>query len=106
MSAPLHMNVGPARCDRCEAVCCRLTVVLNDRDTVPPELTTLGAAGERVMARGADGWCLANGPDNRCTIYADRPQACRNFAMAGPYCRAIRIDHADRRARGIALVVY
>jgi Fe-S-cluster containining protein len=100
------MNVGPARCDRCEAVCCRLTVVLTERDDVPASLTTVGAAGERIMARGEGGWCAALGPAHRCSIYAARPQACRNFAMAGPYCRAIRIDHADRRARGIALVVY
>ena len=105
VNEPRYMNVGPARCDRCEAVCCRLTVVLEDGDEIPAELTARTGNGERVMAHGADGWCVA-AADRRCSIYDRRPQACRRFAMAGPYCRALRTEHADRRRRGIPLQLF
>jgi Fe-S-cluster containining protein len=105
VSEPLYMNVGPARCDRCEAVCCRLNVVLVEGDDVPPEMIRVGDAGERIMKHAADGWCVA-AASRRCSIYDRRPQACRRFAMAGPYCRALRTEHADRRRRGIPLQLY
>ena len=83
-------------CSHCAALCCRLTVVLVPQDAdVPPQFTTRTAEGHRVMAQGADGFCLALGPDRRsCSIYARRPQACRRFAMGGGYCRAVREDFA------------
>lgn len=86
---------GRASCARCDAVCCRLTVVLDADEVVPARLTTRTPGGLRVMARDPAGWCVAL--DRRsmaCGIYADRPQACRRFAMDGPYCRAVRAEHA------------
>lgn len=96
-----------ARCDACDAVCCRLTVVLMPEDNVAAHLTARTPAGLQVMARGEDGWCVAlDGVHMRCSIYDTRPAICRKFAMAGPYCLDVRADYADRRARGIPLTLY
>lgn len=95
------------RCDRCDSVCCRLTVVLQPEDRIPAHLTTHTDAGLHVMARDAEGWCVAvDAARHCCSIYATRPQVCRRFAMAGPYCREIRADYAERNARGIPLTLY
>lgn len=84
----------PVHCDTCTGLCCRLTVVLTPGDeAVPAGLVETDAAGLRVMARGANGYCVAL-KDRMCGIYEQRPQACRRFLMAGPYCRAIREDEA------------
>jgi Fe-S-cluster containining protein len=89
-------------CERCAAVCCRLTVVLQPDDDIQVELTTALADGSRVMAHGASGWCVAldHGQMN-CGIYERRPQACRRFVMNGPYCRALRIDYRRDHERRI-----
>lgn len=79
------------RCSTCPAACCRLTVVLGEADAaVPSELATTRDDGLRVMAHREDGYCVALGPDRRCSIYAQRPQVCRRFVMGGAYCRAER----------------
>jgi Fe-S-cluster containining protein len=88
-----------ADCGQCDAVCCRLTVVLADDDVVPEHLTTRLPSGVRVMAHAADGWCAALDPEHRnCGIYADRPDTCRRFVMNGPYCRSVRSEHQVHRA--------
>ena len=94
-------------CASCEAVCCRLTVVLMPGDDIAPHLTTRTAEGIEVMARDEEGWCVA--VDARrmcCSIYDARPAICRKFAMGGPYCRDVRASHDDQRARGIPLTMY
>ena len=94
-------------CRNCDAVCCRLTVVLQPEDRIPGHLTAYTDAGLHVMARDEDGWCVAVDPANgMCSIYEGRPDVCRRFAEAGPYCRSIRSEHADRLARGIPLALY
>ena len=96
-----------ADCAHCDAVCCRLTVVLDGDDRIPGHLTTHTDAGLHVMARDAEGWCVAvDGARGGCSIYGSRPAVCRRFVMDGPYCRDIRADYDDRRKRGIPLVVY
>lgn len=100
MSASIH-------CDSCDAVCCRLTVVLAPEDDVAGHLTTRTPAGLHVMARDDEGWCVAlDAARMCCSIYETRPEVCRRFRMAGPYCREVRADHADRNARGIPLAMY
>jgi Fe-S-cluster containining protein len=87
-------------CRRCEAVCCRLPVLLLPGDRPPPRYVDVDEHGLAVMARGDDGWCLAlDRGAMACGIYPDRPQICRDFAMAGPDCRAERADYgyADPR---------
>ena len=94
-------------CSNCDAVCCRLTVVLLPGDDIPVHLTTVSDAGLDVMARDEEGWCVALDPaTHRCSIYETRPHICRKFAMAGPYCREVRDEYADKRARGIPLTLY
>ncbi|KFN41006.1 YkgJ family cysteine cluster protein [Arenimonas oryziterrae] len=75
-------------CDHCDAVCCRLTVVLAGDDVIPEPLVEVRADGVRLMARAADGWCAAlDRAHMRCGIYDHRPGICRKFAMGGAYCR-------------------
>lgn len=79
-----------ANCSSCGAQCCRLTVVLEASDCIPAHLTTERPGGLRVMAEGEDGWCVALDRQRmNCSIYDNRPQACRRFVMSGPYCSAI-----------------
>lgn len=100
-------HAGSADCSRCDAVCCRLTVVLQDGDDIPDHLTAHTDAGLHVMARDEEGWCVAIDPARmHCGIYATRPQVCRRFVMNGPYCREVREDYRERNARGIGLVMY
>jgi len=95
------------RCSACDAVCCRLTVVVFPDDDVPAHLTARTDGGLLVMARDEEGWCVAvDGARMQCSIYDRRPAVCRKFAMGGPYCREVRADYSDRRARGIPLVLY
>lgn len=92
------------QCERCVAVCCRLTVVVQPGDDIPEHLTTHLPTGPRVMARDASGWCVALDHERmNCGIYERRPDVCRCFVMNGPYCRALRIDYSRGRARGIPM---
>lgn len=85
-------------------MCCRLVVIVEPEETIADHLTTRTGTGLRVMARAADGWCVALDRERRqCSIYAERPDACRRFHMGGPYCRAVREDHARGGMRGIPL---
>lgn len=82
-------------------------MVLQPEDRIPVHLTARTAAGLEVMARDEEGWCVAvDVARMRCSIHATRPQVCRRFVESGPYCRAVRADHADRLARGIPLELY
>ena len=79
-------------CGRCDAVCCRLTVVLQPEDRVPLHMTTT-QDGLHVMARDEEGWCVAlDSARMCCSCYETRPEVCRRFAMAGPYCLEVRAD--------------
>jgi len=90
LPAPPTVPVASS-CQRCAAVCCRLTVVLMPEDRVPAHLTTTTADGLHVMARAEDGWCVGLDPVRMCcSIYEQRPSTCRRFVMDGPYCRATR----------------
>lgn len=95
-------------CDRCDAVCCRLTVVLMpEDDAVPRHLVERNGQGVEVMARDEEGWCAAIDPQRLCcSIYADRPVVCRKFSMGGPYCLDIRASYREQRLRGIPLTLY
>ncbi len=93
-------------CTRCEAVCCRLTVVLMPDDHVPDHLTARSEHGLEVMARDEDGWCAAIDPLHlHCSIYAQRPTICRMFAMGGSQCLEVRETYRDQRLRGIPIVL-
>lgn len=75
-------------CERCAAVCCRLTVLLMPEDRIDARLVAVDERGTQSMAKDEDGWCIALNRDTMgCGIYAQRPSICRDFAMGGPYCR-------------------
>lgn len=94
-------------CSRCDAVCCRLTVLLMPDDAVPGHLTEYTDAGLHVMARDEDGWCVAVDSQHLCcTIYEQRPSVCRRFVMGAPYCREVRSTYQDQMRRGIPLTLY
>lgn len=82
-------SVDPSvQCTACEAVCCRLTVVLMPEDHVPDWLVAHDDHGLATLAKGEDGWCAAVDPNtSRCTIYEQRPAICRKYAMGSPGCR-------------------
>ena len=44
-------------CSSCDAVCCRLTVLVMPEDKVPRHLIARNEHGLEVMARGEDGLC-------------------------------------------------
>lgn len=101
------MTAASCDCARCDAVCCRLTVVLQPSDNVPARFVEVSAAGLEVMARDEEGWCVAIDPARMCcSIYDSRPDVCRRFAMDGPYCREVHADYLERGSRGIPLVMY
>ncbi|MBB6599520.1 MULTISPECIES: YkgJ family cysteine cluster protein [unclassified Luteimonas] len=101
------MSTRDDDCARCDAVCCRLTVVLQPEDRIPAYLTATTSAGLHVMARDEEGWCVAVDPAHmHCSIYETRPEVCRRFVMGAPYCSAIREDYSASRAQGIPLVMY
>lgn len=84
-------------CARCDAVCCRLTVVLMPEDDVPRHLVERNEHGVEVMAHGEDGWCVAIDPLRMCcSIYDQRPGICRKFAMGSEYCRDERETYRTR----------
>lgn len=95
---------GKADCRRCDAVCCRLMVVVQPEDNIAEHLTTVTDRGLTVMARDDEGWCVAvDAARMCCSIYDARPDVCRRFHMGGPYCQAIREDYARGGMRGIPL---
>jgi Fe-S-cluster containining protein len=104
---PYAESVDPSvHCDTCEAVCCRLTVLLMPDDAVPSWLTAHDEHGLEQMARGDDGWCVAlDRYSMRCTIYEQRPGVCRKFAMGGPYCRDERDAWFGKPGGGIGITV-
>jgi Fe-S-cluster containining protein len=54
---------------------------------VPPRYIDIDQWGGEVMLRLDDGWCAALDRDSmRCTIYAQRPLICREFAEASEEC--------------------
>lgn len=97
-----------ANCAQCEAVCCRLIVVLDSEDNIPQHLTAHlpGRPDVNVMAHSDDGWCVAMDRTHmNCGIYENRPSVCRRFFMSGPYCNAIRAEYAEERSRRIHITV-
>ena len=93
-------------CSACDAVCCRLTVLVMPEDDVPRHLVERNGDGLEVMARDEEGWCVAiDHRHMRCGIYEQRPGICRKFAMGGAYCRDERESYREQVARGIPLTI-
>lgn len=93
-------------CTHCDAVCCRLTVVLLPGDNVPEQFIVRGDNGTDTLAHAADGWCVAMDREHmRCGIYAQRPSICRKFTMGAGYCRLEREKYQAAPGRRIPLRV-
>lgn len=74
-------------CSTCAACCCRLEVLLLGDTGVPWRFIEEDDWGGHVMRRLEDGWCAALDRDSmRCTIYAQRPMICREFALGSEDC--------------------
>ena len=85
------------QCSNCEAVCCRLTVMVMPEDIVPRNLVACDEHGMEVMAQGEDGWCIAlDHKTMSCSIYTQRPSACRRFLMGGAPCLSERAEYLLR----------
>ncbi len=108
-AAPAHHRLhhdSKVSCSDCEAVCCRLTVLLMPEDVIPARLVAHDEHGLETMAKGEDGWCKALDPNTmRCSIYARRPQICRRFVMGGPYCHDERAAWHRQSATAIPIVL-
>jgi Fe-S-cluster containining protein len=93
-------------CSRCDAVCCRLTVILMPEDNVPRHLVTRLPNGPEVMARDEEGWCVAVDHSRMCcSIYDQRPGVCRKFAMGSAYCRSERAAYREAQLQAIPLAL-
>jgi uncharacterized protein len=100
-----HHGHERVSCTSCDAVCCRLTVVVMPDDDVPRHLVERSPEGLDVMGRCEDGWCVAVDHARMCcSIYEQRPQVCRKFAMGSGYCRAVRHEYRTRHAIASTLV--
>lgn len=88
-------------CATCKACCCRLEVMLIGDDNVPARFTTQNAWGGWVMRRLDDGWCAALDRETMlCTIYAVRPDICREFEAGDFDCLEQRLIHLPRPVPG------
>ncbi len=70
-----------------------------------PEAYVVEHDGARCMEQRGDGACVALDPVTRlCSIYATRPQTCRDFNRGEPLCRATLARHnAPRPVRAVAM---
>ena len=84
-------------CSNCQASCCRLEVMIISDTGVPDNYITFDEWGGETMMRLDDGWCAALDRETyMCSIYENRPWACRAFEMASYEClteRSIDIVH-------------
>ncbi len=64
-----------------------------------PESLVAEHNGVRCMDQRGNGACVAlDAATNLCTIYADRPQVCRDFSRGSALCRKILVGPQALRA--------
>lgn len=74
-------------CEKCDACCCRLEVMLLTDTGVPDKFIAIDKWGGNTMERLEDGWCSALDRNTMsCTIYEKRPWVCREFEMGEYEC--------------------
>ena len=80
-------------CSNCKACCCRLEVMLFGDTGVPDKFIHTDKWGSETMRRLSDGWCAALNRDTyQCSIYANRPLVCREFALGSDECLSERSE--------------
>ena len=89
--------LGASPCGQCGANCCKqnghdfaVLLRLHEYARFGPfsSMVPMDSGVERVWERVLPyvaGRCQFLGPDDRCTIYADRPQSCREFECVHYY---------------------
>ena len=100
-------DIAPAvQCSACEAVCCRLPVLLMPEDSIPARYVDHDERGLEIVAKGDDGWCAALDRNRMCcSIYEQRPTICRGFDMGGYDCREERAAWYGKTVPQIPIVV-
>ncbi|MFD2231855.1 YkgJ family cysteine cluster protein [Alkalimarinus sediminis] len=84
----------PITCSNCEAICCRMEVMIITDTGVPDRFIKTDKWGGETMNRLDDGWCAAlNRNTMMCSIYESRPLICREFAMGESECIDARHDY-------------
>ena len=74
-------------CANCDALCCRLEVMLISETGVPDNYIEVDKWGGKIMARLDDGWCAALDRNTMlCMIYEKRPMICRELKMGEYEC--------------------
>jgi len=82
-------------CSACEAVCCRMEVLIITDTGVPNRYIKTDKWGGETMNRLSDGWCSALDRNTMmCSIYENRPLICREFAMGESECIDARNDYS------------
>jgi Fe-S-cluster containining protein len=77
--------------------CCYQVVGLVDGVDVVPEAMIVEHDGQRCMEQRGDGACVALDPVSKlCTIYAQRPNVCREFDRGGELCVNVLARAAKR----------
>ena len=88
LSAGITTDADLPLCTSC-GCCCHLVVELRRGDRVP-EAMVVEHGGVRCMEQRGDGACVAlDAVTKLCSIYAERPQTCRDFGRGGALCRRI-----------------
>ena len=87
-------------CETCGACCRGWLVKIRSSDSVPEQLHD-GSTMKMKFENGSYS-CIALGQDNRCTIYNNRPQTCRDFQYESKECKAA-LDSPDGKDRILAL---
>ncbi|WP_370301522.1 YkgJ family cysteine cluster protein [Alkalimarinus coralli] len=86
-----------ATCSSCEAICCRMKVMIITDTGVPDHYIDTDKWGSETMARLDDGWCAAlNRNTMMCSIYEKRPLICREFAMGEDECVSARSNYSEK----------
>lgn len=97
------MSVEHYECDGC-AACCRTFPIFVSHEDAARELRIAAEGRLLPLHLAAPQWdyqlfplpfhqaCCFLNEENRCTIYASRPDVCRRFAAGSPQCQEARAD--------------
>lgn len=89
-----NIDENNVTCSNCEAICCRMEVMIITDTGVPSRFIKTDKWGSQTMNRNDDGWCSALDRNTMlCSIYKNRPLICREFAMGEDECIDARNEY-------------
>ena len=104
LHCPCAGQISPAdsifvpECAGCGRCCHQVVGLIAGVDVVPESMVVVHD-GERCMEQRGDGACVAlDAVTKLCTIYATRPQVCRDFERGSELCRGVLVRAAVRAA--------